>query len=876
MEKKYYQLGTYTAEDWQYIHEVLMQDGTLEDNIPSRDVECVDDKLHSQTRATYLLSEDEVEQLSNHPKIKFINIDYASYPEEFKIPPEEITCDFRYSQASKQYRNWSDFALLPTIPDSTDINRSGYQLLRCSQSNDPWFVLGETAIINNKINYLGDGLNVDVVVADDGCWFGHPEFQRNTGNGPTNYIGGNKLPGNGTCDLLDVVLDAPYYIDPDWFNASPGTRLITRWDGTIVPVESVARAWWTTDTQRSSTFLNIGVINALTSTYTRLSCNGTNTSIATNGSTHGTQCSASTYGRTQGWAFNCNKWVINAYGTNGSGLEQYFDILKLFHLYKPINQSLGTKDPTISSNSWGFRATPGSSGHYYYRSGTSGSGGISYNSTTKPGFMKFVGQQGDAGRMKGEMITSSLTTAGDELIDSGVIFVGAAGNSGQKQVGSSHSDFNNYWASSTNSPLANSIHSEFGFNCYNTTNRRGFPQQIGQYSENGATFYPVINIGALDDSYNSGKERKVDYSDMGEEIDCYAPADGILTAYNTSTSGSRRPDTYSGLTLNAFDRKFSGTSAACPVACGLIATKLQYNRSWGWKDVRNWLKSSVGPAITNQFYNVAESTTANASTWSDFNSTEGGIARVIWDVPLPTYTFGTITNPITEGNTFTFNLNTTNILNGSTLYWSINHISTTISDFTATSGSFTINSNTGSFNITTIADTTTEGTETFTVSIRTVSTSGTIVNTSNTITINDTSVGVQSYTFGTIPNSIDEGSSGTFNLNTINVQNNTILNWSVNHITTTGADFAATSGSFTINSNTGSFNIAAIPDSLTEGPQTFTVSIKKIDNTMVATSNSVTINDTSINPPIPQSPPATINFAYGAGLSFSGVIISVQ
>ena len=767
MEKKYYQLGTYTAEDWQYIHEVLMQDGTLEDNIPSRGIECIDDKLHSETRGTYLLSEDEVEQLSKHPKIKFINIDYISYPEEFKAPPEEITCDFRYSQESKQYRNWSDYNLLPTSPNSTDVNRSGYQLLRCSQRNDPWFGIADNTIINNRVSYLSDGSNVDVVVSDDGCWFGHPEFQKNTGNGPTTYVGGNKLPGNGTCDLLDLVLDAPYYIDPNWFNASPGTRLTTRWDGTTVPVESVAIAWWTTASQRSSIFLNIGVISPLNSAYTRLSCNGTNTSIATNGSNHGTQCSASTYGRTQGWAFNCNKWFVNSFGTNGTDMEQYFDMLKLFHLYKPINSLYGTKDPTISTNSWGYREIPGSSGYYYYRSGTTGAGGISYISTTKPGFMKYVGQAGDLSRMKGEMLTNSMTTAGDELIDSGVIFVGAAGNSTQKQVGSSHSDFNNYWASSINSPLANSIHSEYGRLCYNTTNRRGFPQQIGKYVENGATVYPVINIGALDDSYNGGKERKVNYSDMGEEIDCYAPADGILTAYNTSSSGSKRPDTYSGLTLNAFDRKFSGTSAACPVACGLIATKLQYNRSWGWKDVKNWLKSSVDSAITNQFYNVAESTTANASTWSDFNSTEGGIARVIWDAPLPTYTFGTI------------------------------------------------------------------------------------------------------------PSSINEGSSGAFNLNTANILDGTILYWTINHITTTSADFSSTSGSFTINSDTGSFNIATIADSLTEGEETFTVSIKKVDDTIVATSNSVTINDTSTTPII-SSPPQTINFAYGAGLSFEGVIISIQ
>ena len=44
--------------------------------------------------------------------------------------------------------------------------------------------------------------------------------------------------------MLDVILHAPYYIDPDFFEADPTNRLTVRWDGTTVPVESVARNWW--------------------------------------------------------------------------------------------------------------------------------------------------------------------------------------------------------------------------------------------------------------------------------------------------------------------------------------------------------------------------------------------------------------------------------------------------------------------------------------------------------------------------------------------------------------------------------------------------------------------------------------------------------
>jgi hypothetical protein len=639
--KKLYAVGCYTPEDWTYIHEVLTKDGTLEDNIPERDVLCADLKDHSETRAVYLLDETEAEELKNHPKVKFVNINYSSYRDEFMPPPEELYSTPRYPQTVKNYRNFYDTNTLPTTPTSADINRSGYQLLRCQGKSNPWQGVGITSatVINSNIEYTNDGTDVDVIVGDDGMWFGHVEFQNNIGSGPTNYRGGNVLPGNGTCDLLDLVLDAPYYIDPDWFNALPGSRLTTRWDGTTVPVESVARSWWTNSSARSSQFAGIGVISSIPSTYTRAYCNGTNTQISSVGD-HGTPCCALTYGRTQGWAFNANKWALNVYNINGIDIEPYFDMMKLFHLNKPINPKYGNRNPTISSNSWGYRSTSHRGGgttidyFYYYRQGASGGIGTAYRTNTMPGFMNYVGLYGDGYRMKGEHPDNSMIEAGKEMIDSGVIFVAAAGNSNQKQVSSDHPDFNNYWALANGTSLTSATHSEFGITAYNTTNRRGFPQQLGKYTENNEVIYPTINIGALDDSYmNNGKEKKVDYSDMGNEIDCYAPADGTLAAQWATSGGYKlRYDTYS--IFNFYDNKFSGTSSACPVATGLIATLLQTNRNWTWRDVKNYLRQNLEPQDTNYFYTGVESTTANASSWSDVNSLEGGDPIVIYNASV--------------------------------------------------------------------------------------------------------------------------------------------------------------------------------------------------------------------------------------------------
>lgn len=939
VEKKLYQLSTNTEADWDYIHEILTQDGSLDDNIPPRAVECADPKLHSPTRGVYLMTEDEVNQLSIHPGIKFINIDYASYPEEFKAPPEELYCTPRYTSPVKNYRDWADTGLLNGLPNSSDHLRAGYQLLRCAQKQDPWEGGVATNVIMNTIPYTGDGTDVDVIVGDDGCWFGHVEFQRDsTSGGPANYRGGNRLPGNGTCDLMDLVLEGPYYIDPDWFNASPGTRLATRWDGTTVPVESVAREWWSNSSARSSQFAAAGTV-IVTAGYTRLYNNGTNGTVSSVGG-HGTQCCSMTFGRTHGWAFNANKWFIQVYNTNGSDIEQYFDIMKIFHLNKPINPTYGTRNPTISSNSWGYRATPPSSGYYYYHGDTQG---VAYAS--KPGFMANVGYWGDSGRMKCEVKDNSFTQAGEEMINAGVIFVCAAGNSNQKQVGKTHPDFNNYFQTTGNLTIEDGGWSQFGLSVRPTTNRRGFPQQLGKTTQ---YVYPVINIGALDDSYQSGLERKVNYSDMGEEIDCYAPADGTLAA-SYSTTGQARSDTYAGsatpsqdtgttgifsattqvsgttafasianngqrITTDAvsgtrasipasllgeaaltastpsapgaiaftgiaddgywtvpipfninflgtgyatayvgtnsyvtfgagstnysalgasnppnpkimisandnsaqriyygtegaspnrtfriryegtaaisgvlgspnmlweltfyenatsqidvqigtnirgalpagtprtfYDVKFSGTSAATPCATGLLATVLQTHRDWTWLDVRNWLRNNVEVQSGSVFYNGVESTTANAASWSDVNSLEGGVARVIYNASSASYSFNAIPTNITEGTTETINVSTVNVPSGTTpIYWTINHITTSNADFVDVSGSFIITANAGSFDINTVADLATEGAQTFTISLRTGSITGTIVATSPTITLNDTSVAPGVVTF---------------------------------------------------------------------------------------------------------------------------------
>ena len=639
--KKAYSVGCANAEDWQFIDNLLKQSGTSETNVPNAAVTVTDEKIHSQTRAVYQLTDTQAVNLRKHSKVSYVTIDTTRYPGTYKPEPGELldsVKNYRYDSTVKNYRNINS---LPSSPVEADKNRAGYQLLRCVDKEDPWEYATINDALNNRLEYYGDGSDVDVVVADTRAWFGHIEFQGNLG-GPAKYRGTNALKAGhstssttGSCDVLDLVLDAPYYIDPDWFEASAYTRLETRWDGTKVPVESVARLWWSDSSQRSAAFSGIGEVSTITTSYTRANCNGTynNDPAGVWTDYHATPCMSQTYGRQYGWAFNSNKWFANVIGTSGIEVEEFFDILKLFHQNKPNNANYGTKDPTVTSNSWGYRKSVASSGYYYYRTGTDGTGGVSYSS--KPAFMNNFSQTS----IRGEYVGNSMVTAGEELIDAGVIFVCSAGNTNQKIVEVDHPDWNNYWDENNNTPLSGATAVRSGYDMYNTINRQGFPGQIGKKTEDGVTRYRTIAVGALDEDYQpigGGEyiERKADYSNMGNLIRFYAPGKNTLaSSTNYGTRYNRYDSTYtidSNTSSTSEDRLFGGTSSACPTAAGIIATKVQFMRHWTGDDVLGWITRVVGEMSDADFYHGTEDNSATTG-WTDDYTTQGGPGSIMWD-----------------------------------------------------------------------------------------------------------------------------------------------------------------------------------------------------------------------------------------------------
>lgn len=210
-----------------------------------------------------------------------------------------------------------------------------------------------------------------------------------------------------------------------------------------------------------------------------------------------------------------------------------------------------------------------------------------------------------------------------------------------------------------------------------------------------------------------------------------------------------------------------------------------------------------------------------------------------------------------EGTSMTFTISTTDVPDGTNLYWTIFGGTAIAADLSAGTGAggaqggtgtFTISGNTGGFSLWAIADFLTEGAQIFYVYIRTGSITGSIVLTSAAITIGDTSRAPVYNSVTPTMNNFNEGLAITVTVSTTDVPNGTVLYWTIAGTGISSADLSqGASGSFSIYNDNASFTLTAVADYLTEGVETFIVSIRtgSVSGTVVTQTTAITIADTS-------------------------------
>lgn len=224
-----------------------------------------------------------------------------------------------------------------------------------------------------------------------------------------------------------------------------------------------------------------------------------------------------------------------------------------------------------------------------------------------------------------------------------------------------------------------------------------------------------------------------------------------------------------------------------------------------------------------------------------------------WPVPAIFVSVTPNVSSVNEGGTVVFNVVTDGVPNQTLFFNVIGTVSA--SDFTSGSltGSFLLSNGTGTFSLTLLNDTVTEGTETFQVQIRTGSTSGPTQLLSSTVTVNDTSLTPTATVTPNFSSKNEDGSGVTFTVNTTNFTSGTLyytvlsVSGSVNSFDFTPA---AATGSFNISGSTGTITLNIAADATTEGTESFQVQVRTISTsgTVIGTSSTVTINDTSLAP----------------------------
>ena len=210
---------------------------------------------------------------------------------------------------------------------------------------------------------------------------------------------------------------------------------------------------------------------------------------------------------------------------------------------------------------------------------------------------------------------------------------------------------------------------------------------------------------------------------------------------------------------------------------------------------------------------------------------------------------------MTESGTITLDLVTTNIVNGTVLYYAITGASGNINqtDFvTNTSGTVTVQNNAVRLTLQANADLNTnlEGDETFTVVYRKNSNVGTVVAKSSSILLRDTSnVTVYALTDSGNGFAVIETSNVLFTLTTINLPPNNTYYYTTNGTVLTSYFTNGNTGSFVSNANT-TYNIlllgaGSVPDGVSS---TFKLDVRSgsLTGPVLVSSNTVTFVDAAL------------------------------
>jgi|TARA_B100000073_G_scaffold140483_1_gene115625 subtilisin family serine protease len=577
-EPQAYEISVNSPDDWQYVHDILMQDGTLEDNIPSRSCDCVSDMCCSPTRSVYLLSDDEVAQLINHEKVNWIRkspLFNQDVVEQRKLT-QELFPDAhtnRYKFNIESVRNDSDTTL---SSDTLDYTQWG--LLRAQQASNAFVGVGTTSL-SSDVQFSLTGKHVDVVIMDTGVRWDHPEFLS-----PEYTSVPVGVATTSVSRVRDILIHGALEYGIDW--ASEG--LVAPGTGTLAD------------------YTEEGALNSATF----------------GGSWHGSHVAGTAAGNNFGAAFEANIWSIACIDRADLGFADPadgFDYIKVWHKNKPINPETGRRNPTVVNGSWGFREFVNFNSSYNasFRGVTYSSVNIEADTTFLPA-VYWMQTNGSWYEFNSTFAAPQTTT--DEIFNDSdcadISFVFSAGNSGSgngKLDVPNGIDYDNAFSNATFAFGTGGVADRgLGVSSLNY-NRSGTPN----IAHEGLPDAPII-VGALDADIETtagfSSERKASFSNNGPRVDVWSAGQAILSPWSSGFDDPRN---------NTFHNQYlQGTSMASPNATGVLALYLQANPSADRTQVRNWLLTKgtigVGTYFRDTYTHEANGPSVGAGTSVDY------------------------------------------------------------------------------------------------------------------------------------------------------------------------------------------------------------------------------------------------------------------
>jgi len=477
-------------------------------------------------------------------------------------------------------------------------------------------------------------------------------------------------------------------------------------------------------------------------------------------------------------------------------------------------QTIGVKNkrPTIVNMSWGYFS------RYQFISGGNYRGTAWSGSARNTGY----GMTGvfDGIAYRHPIRVASVDTDMDELIEGGVNVVVAAGNSYHKVDVEGGVDYDNYYTSLL-----------FGTRYYH----RG----ASPFSKN------AIIVGNIDSELDSGgEEQKAVSSETGPGVDVYAPGTNIFSATSTTNKFNDAPYPSN----NSFRiANISGTSMAAPQIAGLLAQYGEISPTETPKQFKVWAE---GTAKADQI-----NTNGNADNdYTNYRSLMGGVDKygfqefgeenvvtfagqetiaVASEDITPTYTLTSTASAVDEGQSFTITLQTTNVVNGTIIPFTITGVtSADISDASLVDN-FIVGSTMQKTYTAAEDNLFDDGNDTFRLTLNDQT------GVSIAVTINDTSKPDPIYTLTTSSNSVEEGSSFTITATAQNVLSGTVIPYTISGIETEDIGGEPLTGNLTVPTDlTRTYTFTA--DGLEEGQQTmtFTWSNQSVDIVCLDTSQT--------------------------------------